>query len=97
MSVPSSVPKIIQAKSSMHRSNLSTPHRLFHGVRMAQWLEERPEVSEKAKKRQLCKLLPVPLAPLDAANFCMAVQENEAPFEESEITMVFRSGQELRD
>jgi hypothetical protein len=26
------------------------PHRLFHGVRMPQWLEERPEVSEKAKK-----------------------------------------------
>jgi Helix-turn-helix domain len=26
------------------------PHRLFHGVWMPQWLEERPEVSEKAKK-----------------------------------------------
>jgi hypothetical protein len=27
------------------------PHRLFHGVWISQWLEERPEVSEKAKKR----------------------------------------------
>jgi hypothetical protein len=26
------------------------PHRLFHGVWMPQWLEERREVSEKAKK-----------------------------------------------
>jgi len=26
------------------------PHRLFHGVWIPQWLEERPEVSEKAKK-----------------------------------------------
>ena len=26
------------------------PHRLFHGMWMPQWLEERPEVSEKAKK-----------------------------------------------
>ncbi|HEY5812199.1 MAG TPA: helix-turn-helix domain-containing protein, partial [Terrimicrobiaceae bacterium] len=26
------------------------PHRLFHGVWLPQWLEERPEVSEKAKK-----------------------------------------------
>ena len=26
------------------------PHRLFHGVWLSEWLEERPEVSEKAKK-----------------------------------------------
>jgi biotin operon repressor len=26
------------------------PHRLFHGLWLPQWLEERPEVSEKAKK-----------------------------------------------
>ena len=26
------------------------PHRLFHGVWLPQWLEERPDVSEKAKK-----------------------------------------------
>src|SRR4029077_14303758 len=26
------------------------PHRLFHGVWLSQWLEERPEVSETAKK-----------------------------------------------
>ena len=26
------------------------PYRLFHGVWLPQWLEERPEVSEKAKK-----------------------------------------------
>src|SRR6478672_9849027 len=26
------------------------PHRLFHGVWLPQWLEDRPEVSEKAKK-----------------------------------------------
>jgi len=29
------------------------PHRLFHGVWMPQWLEERPEVSEKAKPQKL--------------------------------------------
>jgi hypothetical protein len=26
------------------------PHRLFHGVWLPEWLEERPEISEKAKK-----------------------------------------------
>ncbi len=30
------------------------PHRLFHGVWLPQWLEERPEVSEKAKKLYAC-------------------------------------------
>ena len=50
MSVPSSVPKKIHTKSSMRRGNLSTPTVFFHDVRMPQWLEERPEVSEKAKK-----------------------------------------------
>ena len=31
-------------------AELINPHRLFHGVWLPQWLEERPEVSEKAKK-----------------------------------------------
>ena len=31
-------------------SEFINPHRLFHGVWLPQWLEERPEVSEKAKK-----------------------------------------------
>ena len=31
-------------------SKFINPHRLFHGVWLPQWLEERPEVSEKAKK-----------------------------------------------
>ena len=31
-------------------SNFINPHRLFHCVWLPQWLEERPEVSEKAKK-----------------------------------------------
>ena len=31
-------------------SHFINPHRLFHGIWMPQWLEERPEVSEKAKK-----------------------------------------------
>jgi hypothetical protein len=31
-------------------SRFINPHRLFHGVWLPQWLEERPEVSEKAKK-----------------------------------------------
>ena len=35
---------------SSRRSRFINPHRLFHGVWLPQWLEERPEVSEKAKK-----------------------------------------------
>ena len=35
---------------SCHRHVSYNPHRLFHGVWMPQWLEERPEISEKAKK-----------------------------------------------
>jgi hypothetical protein len=122
------------------------PHRLFHGVWMPQWLEERPEVSEKAKKlyayltyfaggkgyawptfntlaerlhasrRHVIRLVKELsthrlilvtnvnhpergscanyyrflwhpwMQSTEDANFCMAVQENEAPFEESEIT-----------
>jgi biotin operon repressor len=31
-------------------SRYINPHRLFHGVWLPQWLEERAEVSEKAKK-----------------------------------------------
>ena len=38
-----------EASSSRH-SRFINPHRLFHGVWIPQWLEERPEVSEKAKK-----------------------------------------------
>ena len=34
----------------MSTSRYINPHRLFHGVWLPQWLEERPEVSEKAKK-----------------------------------------------
>ena len=36
--------------SSSRRSRFINPHRLFHGVWIPRWLEERPEVSEKAKK-----------------------------------------------
>jgi hypothetical protein len=32
------------------RVPINQSHRLFHGVWLPQWLEERPEVSEKAKK-----------------------------------------------
>ena len=38
-----------EARSS-RRSRFINPHRLFHGVWLPQWLEERAEVSEKAKK-----------------------------------------------
>ena len=38
-----------EAKTSC-RSRFINPHRLFHGVWPPQWLEERPEVSDKAKK-----------------------------------------------
>jgi hypothetical protein len=31
-------------------SHFINPHRVFHGMWMPQWLEEQPEVSEKAKK-----------------------------------------------
>ena len=34
----------------MSTSRYINPHRLFHGVWLPQWLEERAEVSEKAKK-----------------------------------------------
>ena len=34
----------------MSTSRYINPHRLFHGVWIPQWLEERSEVSEKAKK-----------------------------------------------
>ena len=36
--------------NTARRSGFINPHRLFHGVWLPQWLEERPEVSEKAKK-----------------------------------------------
>src|SRR6267142_1476648 len=122
------------------------PHRLFHGVWLPQWLEERSEVSEKAKqlyayltyfaggkgyawptfntlaerlhasRRHVIRLVKELsthrlilvtnvnhpergscanyyrflwhpwMQSTEDANFCMAVQENEAPFEESEIT-----------
>ena len=35
------------------RSRFINPHRLFHGVWLPQWLEERPEVSEKARSYTL--------------------------------------------
>ena len=38
-----------EAKTS-RRYRFINPHRLFHGVWPPQWLEERPEVSDKAKK-----------------------------------------------
>ena len=31
-------------------SHFINPHRLFHGVWLPHWLEERPEISEKSKK-----------------------------------------------
>ena len=34
----------------MSTSRYINPHRLFHGVWLPQWLEERAEVSDKAKK-----------------------------------------------
>jgi biotin operon repressor len=34
----------------MSTSRYINPHRLFHGVWLPQWLEERSEVSDKAKK-----------------------------------------------
>ncbi len=34
----------------MSVSRYINPYRLFHGVWIPQWLEKRPEVSEKAKK-----------------------------------------------
>jgi hypothetical protein len=39
-----------EEKNATRRFRFINPHRLFHGVWMPQWLEERPEVSEKAKK-----------------------------------------------
>ena len=38
------------AESGSQSVRFINPHRLFHGVWLPQWLEERPEVSEKAKK-----------------------------------------------
>ena len=47
----------VGSKEDCHTRNVTpqkarfiNPHRLFHGVWLPQWLEERPEVSEKAKK-----------------------------------------------
>ena len=39
-----------EEQNASWRSRFINPHRLFHGVWIPQWLEERPEVSEKAKK-----------------------------------------------
>ena len=39
-----------QDRTETSLSHFINPHRLFHGVWLPQWLEERPEVSEKAKK-----------------------------------------------
>jgi len=35
---------------SREKNHFINPHRLFHGMWLPQWLEDRPEVSEKAKK-----------------------------------------------
>ncbi|HEY5811691.1 MAG TPA: hypothetical protein VIT23_03440, partial [Terrimicrobiaceae bacterium] len=40
----------VYAESGSRNVRFINPHRLFHGVWLPQWLEERPEVSEKAKK-----------------------------------------------
>ncbi|HET7237450.1 MAG TPA: helix-turn-helix domain-containing protein, partial [Terrimicrobiaceae bacterium] len=42
--------QIRAARADEERLRFINPHRLFHGVWLPQWLEERPEVSEKAKK-----------------------------------------------
>ncbi len=42
--------EVDDAESASQSVRLINPHRLFHGVWLPQWLEERPEVSEKAKK-----------------------------------------------
>jgi hypothetical protein len=39
-----------EGENASRRFRFINPHRLFHGVWLPQWLEERPEVSEKAKK-----------------------------------------------
>ena len=36
--------------SETSQQHFINPHRLFHGIWLPQWLDERPEVSEKAKK-----------------------------------------------
>ena len=38
------------ASRGRETSQFINPHRLFHGVWLPQWLEERPQVSERAKK-----------------------------------------------
>src|SRR6478736_10246624 len=38
------------ASRGRETSQFINPRRLFHGVWLPQWLEERPEVSERAKK-----------------------------------------------
>ena len=47
---PTGSARASEEASSSRRSRFINPHRLFHGVWLPQWLEERPEVSEKAKK-----------------------------------------------
>jgi helix-turn-helix protein len=39
-----------EEENATRRLRFINPHRLFHGVWLPQWLEERPEVSEKTKK-----------------------------------------------
>ena len=47
----------VGSKEDCHTRNVTppkarfiNPHRLFHGVWLPHWLEERPEISEKSKK-----------------------------------------------
>jgi hypothetical protein len=42
--------KYLVASRGREGSQLINPPRLFHAVWLPKWLEERPEVSEKAKK-----------------------------------------------
>jgi hypothetical protein len=43
-------PRADEEENATRRLRFINPHRLFHGVWLPHWLEERPEVSEKAKK-----------------------------------------------
>ncbi len=43
-------PRPVRSRPRDSSPRFINPHRLFHGVWLPQWLEERPEVSDKAKK-----------------------------------------------
>jgi hypothetical protein len=48
--LPDQAGSVWASEANTSRSRFINPHRLFHSVWLPQWLEERPEVSEKAKK-----------------------------------------------